>query len=79
MNSDQGLQRIERVFNEVFDGEEFTFSSALHREDVEAWDSLGHIRLVAGLEMEFGVSLSLADVEQLQSVADVLRCFGDRL
>jgi acyl carrier protein len=74
--SESTLQRIERVFHEVFEGEDFEFSPSLSREDLEAWDSLGHIRLVASLEAEFGSSLSLTEVEQLQSVNDVLRRFS---
>ena len=40
--------------------------------DLDEWDSLGHLELVAQIESEFGVSLSLDDIPKLGSL-DAIR------
>ena len=40
--------------------------------DLEEWDSLGHLELIAEVEKAFGVSLSLDDIPKLSSL-DALR------
>ena len=36
--------------------------------DLKAWDSLAHIRLVSGIESEFDIQFTLAEIEQMTSV-----------
>ena len=36
--------------------------------DVAAWDSFGHVRIVLAVEAEFGVELTMAEIEQSASV-----------
>jgi acyl carrier protein len=40
--------------------------------DLDEWDSLGHLELVAQVEKEFGVSLDFDDIPKLNSL-DALR------
>jgi acyl carrier protein len=40
--------------------------------DLDEWDSLGHLELVAEVEREFGVSLDFDDIPKLTSL-DALR------
>jgi acyl carrier protein len=40
--------------------------------DLDEWDSLGHLELVAQVEKEFGVSLDFDDIPKLTSI-DALR------
>jgi acyl carrier protein len=40
-------------------------------ETVEKWDSLGHIALVRSLEDSFDISLSMDEMMELQTVADI--------
>jgi len=40
--------------------------------DVEAWDSLGHINVVSEIESEFGVSIPIEKIADIQSIRDFL-------
>lgn len=53
---DELYDRIATVFGEVL-GEAPVRGPATLPQDVEGWDSLGHIRLVHALEMEFNCLL----------------------
>lgn len=39
--------------------------------DIEAWDSLGHLRLMMEIEQEFGVRFSTEQIRQLTSLAEI--------
>lgn len=64
--------RLQDVFREVFDDDTLKLSDTLDREALEAWDSLGHIRLVSGIEETFGILLSIEEIENLTSVRQII-------
>lgn len=43
------------------------------QSDLEAWDSLEHLNLMLALEQEFDLTLDVDDLQNLTSVAAILR------
>ena len=41
------------------------------REDIPRWDSLRHVGLVVAIEGEFGVSLSMDEMHEINSIRDL--------
>jgi acyl carrier protein len=41
--------------------------------DLEAWDSLAQINVVSEIEAEFGVSIPIEQVAEIQNIRDFLR------
>jgi acyl carrier protein len=66
--SDTILARVEDVFRAELDDDNLTVTLGTRQKDLEAWDSLAHIRLVSGIESEFDIQFSLAEIEQINSV-----------
>lgn len=64
--------RLEAVFREVFDNDALQLTDSIDRESFEAWDSLGHIRLVSTVEETFGVAFTLDEIETMTSVPQIL-------
>lgn len=65
--TDQGLQKLEEIFRVVLDLPPGSDPSSAHRITSSRWDSLAHVSLVAAIESEFGIVLSLQDIERLTS------------
>ena len=42
-------------------------------DDVAGWDSISHIRLIFAIEDEFGIKLSMKDLEGLDDVGSLSR------
>jgi acyl carrier protein len=42
------------------------------RDSIPAWDSANHISLTLALEQEFAVALDVAEIESMQSFADIV-------
>lgn len=41
--------------------------------DVDTWDSLQHMNLIASLEQEFGIELTFEEIVSMQSVGEIKR------
>lgn len=61
---------IREIFADIF---EFREDLHLHTscEDVEKWDSLQHVALVAAVESMFTISLSMDEMMEIASVSDI--------
>jgi acyl carrier protein len=60
---------------DILEVEPRVLSDDLGPGDIATWDSLGHIKLVVGIEEYAGVHLSDDDLMSLESVADFKRIF----
>ncbi|HXB96761.1 MAG TPA: acyl carrier protein [bacterium] len=64
--------RLQKVFRDIFDEPALVLRRDMTAADVDAWDSLSHIALLAAVEKEFGVRFNLADVKGLKNVGDLM-------
>lgn len=71
--------RLRDVFVEALQlGDDVDVESLKYR-DIEAWDSVGHMALVAAIEDEFGVEFDteqVIDMSSFKVATDMLRGFG---
>jgi acyl carrier protein len=66
--SDAILARVQDVFRAELDDDDLAVTPDTRQQDLKTWDSLAHIRLVSGVESEFDIQFSLAEIEQIISV-----------
>ena len=72
MNQQTHYETLTRVFHDVFDDDTIVVTPELTAEDVDEWDSLRHIRLVAAVEKTFGMSFSAAEIGRLKNVGQLV-------
>ncbi len=63
--------RLAELIAETFDIPVASVTPELTRDEHPAWDSLNHLRLVTALEEEFGVQLSMDEIENTTSAAQL--------
>ena len=78
ISSETILARLQDVFRAELDDEALTIGPDMAQKNLKAWDSLAHIRLVSGIESEFDIQLSLAEIEQTTSVGQFVRLIQER-
>ena len=61
---------IKGLFANVFKYEG-DITPATSRRDVPKWDSLQHVALVAAIEEQFGITLSMDEMVEIRSVKDI--------
>lgn len=59
-------KKVIDIFSKVFDSESITIHST--KNDIESWDSIGHLRLIMYLEAEFNIKFKTNEVERISSV-----------
>ena len=72
------LARVQDVFRAELDDDELVVGPETSQRNLKAWDSLAHIRLVSGIEAEFDIQLSLAQIEQVTSVRQFVQLIEER-
>lgn len=65
--------RLAGVIGSVFDIDPEGVTAEMTAEDVDAWDSLNHLRLITEVESQFDVRLSMAQIMELENVGDLAR------
>ncbi len=76
--SDAILAKLQDVFRAELDDEDLVIVPDTSQKNLKAWDSLAHIRLVSGIESEFDIQFSLAEIEQTHSVRQFVQLIEER-
>ena len=71
-------ERLRRVFSELFQVGAHAWSDALSPEQVEGWNSLGHLALVNALEAEFELTFEDGDLTEMDSVGAIKALLAKR-
>jgi acyl carrier protein len=73
------LDRLNRVFCEVFDSEDIHLTPQMTANDVEGWDSLSHVNLVVAIESRFNITFSQKELLTFKNVGDLLLSIRSKL
>lgn len=71
MTEREVYDRLNRVFQEVFDDRKIRVTASTTADDIEDWDSLEHITLVAAVESEFGMKFRMSEVSTMKNVGEL--------
>ena len=71
MRREEVFERLNAVFRDVFDDEDITVNDQTTANDIEDWDSLEHINLMAAVESEFGIKFSMGQVVTMKNVGEM--------
>lgn len=78
MTRDQVFDRLEEVFRDVFDDEEITLYEDTTADDIDDWDSIEHITLIAAVEKEFGMRFTMGEVSGMKNVGEMVSVIAER-
>jgi acyl carrier protein len=71
-NASDTLAKLQQIFRDELDNETLVLSENATPDDIDGWDSLANIRIVASIESEFGFEFDVEQIESVKSVADLL-------
>ena len=70
------LKKLEAVFRDVFDDESIVLTDQTGPDDIDDWDSLAHISLIAAVENEFGIRFNVKTALHLKTVGEIADAVG---
>lgn len=65
-------EKLNEIFADVFDDAGLSVSDTTTAADVEGWDSLVHIQLIATIEDEFGIKFDMKTVLTMKNVGELV-------
>ncbi len=72
MSREEVYERLNAVFQDVFDDETITVNDGTTANDIEEWDSLEHINLIVAVEEEFGIKFGMGEVNGMKNVGEMV-------
>lgn len=64
----QVLNKLQEIVRDVLDNEEVVLQEETCMEDVEEWDSVAHMTVIAMLENEIGVQFDIEKIANAKTV-----------
>ena len=72
MTREEIFKRLNSVFQDVFGDDTLTVNDSTTANDVEGWDSLRHISLLAAIEDEFDIEFSMGQTVKMKNVGEMV-------
>ena len=72
MTRQEIFAKLSEVFSDVFD-EDITVTENTTAADIEDWDSLAHITLIAEVEDAFDIKFSMKEVTGMKNVGEMAK------
>ncbi len=72
------IERLNDVFRDVFDDDSIVIDENTTSADIEDWDSLEHINLIAAVEDEFKMRFKMKEVSGMRNVGEMLDIIAER-
>lgn len=61
------------MLTEAFEAPAGSLTPETARDDIDGWDSMGALALMAELDERFGITLSAEESKKMRAVSDVLK------
>lgn len=74
----KNMQIIEKIFQDQFFDDSLRITEYTTPADIEEWDSLAHVNLLAAVENAFNIRFTADDMANIDSVAVLLTTMLER-
>ncbi len=72
MSREEIYEQLNEVFRDVFDDDTIEVNDQTTSKDIEDWDSLEHINLIAAIETQFGMKFTMGQVVTMKNVGEMV-------
>ena len=79
MDKNEILAKLQEIFSDVFDNDEIEITVDTVAEDIDEWDSLGHVQLAKELEKEFNIKLTAKEIMTWDNVGEMVDSIHSKL
>mgnify|MGYP001189980787 CR=1 FL=1 len=71
MNFNEIILKQQIILRDIFDDESLLITAETSAQDIDDWDSLTHMQIIARMEKEFKVRFALGELQSLKNVGDM--------
>lgn len=79
INKESILEQIKQILSDILNKENLDINMSTTSNDVDGWDSLNHMIILAKIEKHFDVIFSFREVMKLNNVGDLCNIISTKL
>jgi acyl carrier protein len=79
MERSEILAKVEEIFREELEIDDLVLTDETTADDVEEWDSLSHVQLVAAMEEAFGIEFKSREILSCENIGDLIDSIEKKL
>jgi len=79
MTREQILEKVTDIFKDIIDNDDIVLTDDTVAADVEDWDSLNHMQIIAGIEKTFRFKFSSTEIYQFKNVGGLIDAIATRV
>ena len=68
------MNELQDIFRELFEDENIVIEDSTMAADIEDWDSLTHLELIATVEARFHIRFTLGEINSFGNVGEMCDC-----
>lgn len=72
-------EKLQEIFRDLFDDDSIVLFDEMTSDDIEDWDSLSHINLIADIERTFGVRFNTKEVTSTKNVGEFIKIIESKI
>ncbi len=72
-------EQLTQVFRLVFDNEDLTITPETTPNDIDGWDSMAHLNLLAAVQTHFKIKFASKELSALRTVGDLGELIDSKL
>lgn len=73
------LEKVNEICRDVFDDETIQINDATTANDIDEWDSLTHLQLIAEIEAEYGIKFSMGEIQGFANLGELIDCIMKKI
>ena len=79
MTEQEILEAVQEIFRDNFDDDTLVITRDTCADDIEDWDSIEHINLIAAVEDAFGMRFQMREVSGMKNVGEMVQIIKSRI
>ena len=79
MEKNEIIEKLTKIFHEVFNDNTIVLRDDMTAADVENWDSLTHMMMITKVEEVFGIRFKLKELNKLKNGGDLCNTIAEKL
>ncbi len=78
MESSQIYEKLNVIFRKLFDDNSISVTPTTTAKDIDGWDSLEHITLIATVERTFKMKFKMGEISSMKNVGQMVKIIKAR-
>ena len=73
------ILKLTDIFREIFNNQDIILDIKMTAKDIDNWDSLTHMLLIAEIEKKFSIKFKLKELNNLDNVGNLIEIINEKI